>query len=83
MDGIVTIPDNKLMKTQTSNSIDLASLNAKLQRWQKKHDTPVKVAAAHRKVILERVIQSMAFENEPVSMARLKTLLKKKRIAGK
>lgn len=58
--------------------IGLAELNAKLQKWQSQHDTPKKVAAAYRKVILDRVVQSMAFENEPVSMARLKTLLKKK-----
>jgi len=50
--------------------------NAKLRRWRKKHNTPKKVAAAHRKVLLQRVVESMAFENEPVSMARLKALLK-------
>ncbi len=71
------------MKMQRTGIIDLAKLNAKLQRWQRKHDTTAKVAAAHRKVLLERVVQSMAFENEAVSMARLKTLLKRKRIAGK
>ena len=52
-----------------------AVLNAKLRRWQKRHATPEKVAAAHRKVLLERVSQSMAFENQPVSTDRLKTLL--------
>jgi hypothetical protein len=60
--------------------IDLSKLNAKIQKWRRQHDTPEKVAAAHRKVIVERVVQSMAFENEPVSMARLKALLKKKKI---
>lgn len=54
-------------------------LDAKLRQWQKKHDTPEKVAEAHRKVLLERVVQSMAFENEPVSKTRLKTLLKNRK----
>jgi hypothetical protein len=62
------------MKTQAP--LDLKKADAKLRQWQQRHDTPEKVAVAHRKVILERVVESMAFENEPVSMARLKTLLK-------
>jgi hypothetical protein len=53
---------------------------AKLQQWQEQHDTVRRVAAAHRKVVLERVVESMAFENEPVSMARLKSLLKGRRV---
>ncbi len=61
----------------------LAKLNAKLQNWQNQHYTSEKVATAHKIVLLKRVVQSMAFENEPVSMARLKNLLKKKRRAGK
>lgn len=68
------------MKTQAP-PIDLKKLNAKLRQWQKQHDTPEKVAAAHRKVILERVVESMSFENEPVTMARLKTLLKNRKKA--
>ncbi len=56
----------------------------KVRVWRKRHDTSVKVAAAHRKVLLDRVIQSMAFENRAVSRSRLKTLLKNRRkIAGK
>ncbi|MBI5197981.1 MAG: hypothetical protein HZA19_05160 [Nitrospirae bacterium] len=70
------------MKTKKFQTIDLAKLNDKLRAWQKRHDTPEKVAAAHRKVLLERVVQSMAFENEPVSMTRLKILLKRKKKAG-
>lgn len=42
-----------------------------------------KLAAAHRKTLLEGVLQSMAFENEPIDMARLKTLLKKKKAANR
>jgi len=61
--------------------LTLKNLDAKLRRWQKRHDTPEKVGAAHRKVLLQRVVESMAFENEPVSMARLKALLKKQKTA--
>lgn len=57
-------------------SSDLAKIGARLKRWRKQHDTPAKVAAAHRRVVLTRVVESMAFENEPVSMARLRALLK-------
>jgi len=67
------------MKKQVLPPLDLKKLDANLRQWQKKHDTPAKVAAAHRKVLLDRVVQSMAFENEPVSMARLKTLLKNRK----
>jgi hypothetical protein len=48
----------------------------KLRRWQKRHGNAAKVAATHRQVLLERVVESMAFENEPVTMARLRSLLK-------
>ena len=48
----------------------------KLGRWQKRHGNAAKVAATHRQVLLERVVESMAFENEPVTMARLRSLLK-------
>jgi hypothetical protein len=60
--------------------LDMKKLDAKLRQWQKRHDTPAKVAEAHRKVLLDRAVQSMAFENEPVSMARLKTLLKERKV---
>ncbi len=69
------------MRAPKQNQIDLVKLTVKLQEWQRQHNTPQKVAAAHRKVLLERVVQSMAFENESVSMARLKTLLKTKKSA--
>jgi hypothetical protein len=64
------------MKASANQMFDLKQANTKLRRWQERHDTPEKVAAAHRKVLLQRVVESMAFENEPVSMARLKALLK-------
>jgi hypothetical protein len=56
--------------------IDLNQANERLQAWRKKYDTPEKVAAQHRKKILDWVVESMAFEGEPVSKARLKALLK-------
>jgi hypothetical protein len=58
--------------------IDLAKVDAKLRAWCEKYDTPKKVAAAHRKVLLDRVVESLAFEGQTVSMAQLKTLLKQK-----
>ena len=48
-------------------------LDAKLRAWREQHNTPEKIAAAHQNVLLDRVVQSMAFENQPVSMERLKT----------
>jgi hypothetical protein len=54
--------------------INADELDAKLRVWREEHNTPEKVAATHRKVLLDRVVQSMAFENQPLSMERLKTL---------
>jgi hypothetical protein len=62
------------MKVNPDGILDLVKADRKLRAWRKRHSTPVKVAAAHRKVLLERVSQSMAFENQPVSTDRLKTL---------
>ena len=62
------------MDQSPNQPIDLAQGEARLQQWRSRHNTPAKVAAAHRKVLLERVSQSMAFENQPVSTDRLKTL---------
>ena len=67
------------MKQSDLPPLDLKKLDAKLRQWQKRHDTSEKVAEAHRKVLLDRVVQSMAFENEPVRKARLKTLLKNRK----
>jgi hypothetical protein len=62
------------MNQNPNQQIDLAQADALLKQCVSLHNTPAKVAAAHRKVLLERVSQSMAFENQPVSTARLKTL---------
>ena len=66
------------MKKAPALRIDLAKADAKLRAWMKKYNTPEKVAALHRKAILKHVVQSMAFEGQPVSMTRLKALLKEK-----
>jgi hypothetical protein len=63
------------MDQKPTQPIDPAQADARLQQWRSRHNTPAKVAAAHRKVLLERVSQSMAFENQQVSMDRLKTLM--------
>jgi hypothetical protein len=62
------------MKVNPDGILDLVKADGKLRAWRKRHNTPAKVASAHRKVLLERVSQSMAFENQPVSTDRLKTL---------
>ena len=62
------------MNQKPNPPIDFAQADARLKQWRSQHNTPAKMAAAHRKVLLERVNQSMAFENQPVSMNRLKTL---------
>ena len=66
------------MKQANPPPIDLAKADAKLRAWRKKYNTPEKVAALHRKTILKHVAQSMAFEGQPVSVPRLKALLKEK-----
>jgi hypothetical protein len=72
------LPEEISPMKQANPPIDLAKADAKLRAWRKKYDTPEKVAALHRKAILKHVVQSMAFEGQPVSMARLKALLKEK-----
>lgn len=63
-------------------SINIEETEAKLFAWRKKYNTPAKVAAAHRKVLLDRVVESMSFECQPVSKARLKALLKDRKTLG-
>ena len=62
------------MNQKPNQPIDPTQADALLQQWRSRHNTPEKMAAAHQKVLLERVCQSMAFESQPVSMDRLKTL---------
>jgi hypothetical protein len=66
------------MKKPGPPPIDLAEANAKLLAWRKKYNTPEKVAALHRKAVLDYVVESMAFEGEHVSKTRLKALLKER-----
>jgi hypothetical protein len=61
--------------------MDFDALDAKLRQWRRRHNTPAKVAAAHREVFLDRVVESMAFENEAISKSRLKALLKNRKKA--
>lgn len=63
--------------------MDIAEANAKLRAWRKMYDTPEKVAAMHRKKILDRVVESMAFEGQPVSKKRLKALLKEQVVSSR
>lgn len=63
------------MGKKRHDPIDLEQANKRLQAWRKKYDTPEKVAAQHRKRILDWVVESMAFEGDPVSKSRLKELL--------
>ena len=72
------LPEEISPMKQANPLIDLAKADAKLRAWRKKYDTPAKVAALHRKTILKHVVQSMSFEGQPVSMTRLKALLKEK-----
>lgn len=55
-------------------SMNADELDTKLRVWREEHNTLEKVALTHRKVLLERVSQSMAFENQSVGTERLKTL---------
>ena len=66
------------MKKPIPPPIDLAEANAKFQAWREKYNTPEKVAALHRKAVLDYVVESMAFEGESVSKTRLKALLKER-----
>jgi hypothetical protein len=50
------------MKKPIPPPIDIAEANAKLQAWRKKYNRPEKVAALHRKAVLDYVVESMAFE---------------------
>ena len=62
------------MAEKTNPPIDPDQAEARLKQSRKNNNTPAKVVAAHREVLLERVNQSMAFENQPVSPDRMKML---------
>lgn len=63
------------MTANSSEPVDLDALETKFRQWRSQHKTPGTVIAAHREVLLERVAQSMTFEGEPITVARLKILL--------
>lgn len=63
------------MKDDEPSVPDISTIEVKLHQWRIQHNTLDKVVASHRGVILERVVQSMEFENESITVARLKSLL--------
>ena len=64
---------NRMEKNERS-PIALAQANLLLDQWRSKHGTLEKVAAAHRKVMLDRVIQSLSCEDPSQDKVRLKAL---------
>lgn len=66
------------MTANSNELIDLDALETKFRKWRAQHKTPSTVIADHREVILERVAQSMTFEGEPITVARLKILLEQR-----
>lgn len=64
-----------VMTANSNEPIDLDALATKFRQWRAQHKTPGTVIAAHREVLLERVVQSMTFEGEPITVIRLKVLL--------
>jgi fido (protein-threonine AMPylation protein) len=63
---------------QKVNQIKLPQADVRLTRWRHHQNTPEKLAAWHRKVVLERVAESMAFENQPVDVERVRRLISEK-----
>ncbi len=46
----------KIMQARPDEPIDLPKAEQLLKGWRQRHDTLEKVAAAHRKALLERVV---------------------------
>lgn len=63
------------MTKATLQPVNLTQANAKLRRWQQEHADLATRQALYRGRILDWVVESMKFENEPVTMARLQELL--------
>ncbi|MDN5941463.1 MAG: Fic family protein [Nitrospira sp.] len=63
---------------QKVNQIELPQADVRLARWRHLQNTPEKLAAWYRQVVLERVAESMAFENQPVDLERLRKLISEK-----
>jgi len=59
--------------------IKRAQLN--LEKWQESHTDITSLRKAYQEKVLDWVVKSMEFEKEPVSMGRLKELLKKGKTA--
>ncbi|NOT94676.1 MAG: hypothetical protein HOP00_00005 [Nitrospira sp.] len=63
------------MTKATLQPVNLPQANAKLCRWRQQHADLATRQALYRGRVLEWVVESMKFENEPVTMARLQELL--------
>lgn len=63
------------MAKTTLQPVNLAATNAKLRRWYQEHPDLATRQALFQDRILEWVVESMRFENEPVTMGRLQELL--------
>jgi hypothetical protein len=63
------------MTKTTLQPVNLAETNAKLRRWYQEHPDLATRRVLFQNRILEWVVESMRFENEPVTMARLQELL--------
>lgn len=63
------------MRKATLQAVNLTQANANLHRWRQEHADLATRQALYRDRVLEWVVESMRFENEPVTMARLQELL--------
>ena len=63
---------------QKVKQIELPQADVRLARWRNHQNTPEKLAAWHRQVVLDRVAASMAFEKQPVDLERLRRLISEK-----
>lgn len=78
-----TVDENALMGLENKKPINMTEADERLRQWRRKHDTPAKVAAAHRAVLLQRVSESMAFEGQSARTERLKILFGRKDASDK
>ena len=63
------------MTKATLQPVNLTQANAKLRRWRQQHADLAARQALFRDRVLEWVVESMRFEDEPVTMTRLQELL--------
>lgn len=63
------------MTKATLQPVNLVQANAKLRRWRQQQADLATRQALYRDRVLEWVVESMRFESEAVTMARLQELL--------